>query len=305
MNILSFTRNRDAHLTQLAVKTQEEAFKVIIDNLCDDAFFKMNPALTKAEILEALVAREAQRTTAVGSGIAFPHARMEHLHRPAMAIATLKEPVLFDTEPVQFICLILVPQTDATISLKLMAQMTKILRDEQTRNRVHAAHSSEELHAIFKTHNPRVDKPLLASDIMRAPRWHLAPDDPVSKCSHMMGVNGLSAIPVISDTKQILGEITVEKLFRYGLPDFFSNLKSVSFIAEFDPFEKYFADERNIPVGTIMERDTLQVPLDYTIMEIVFDLAVRKRSAIYVVDKNNKWVGIIDKAIVLDNVINY
>ncbi|HAS82918.1 MAG TPA: hypothetical protein DCS43_09675, partial [Verrucomicrobia bacterium] len=100
-------------------------------------------------------------------------------------------------------------------------------------------------------------------------------------------------------------EITVDGLFRYGLQEFFSNLKSVSFIAEFDPFEKYFANERNVPVGEILSKDTKQVPLDYTIMEIVFDLSILNWTSLYVVNDQGRWVGVIDKAIVLDNVINY
>jgi CBS domain-containing protein len=113
------------------------------------------------------------------------------------------------------------------------------------------------------------------------------------------------AIPVVNDEHEILGEIRVGRLFRYGLPDFFSKLKSVSFIAEFDPFEKYFEDERNTLARDIMETNARTVPLNYTIMEIVFDLAIRTYPKLYVVDENNRWVGTIDKSVVLDNVINY
>jgi len=104
---------------------------------------------------------------------------------------------------------------------------------------------------------------------------------------------------------KIMGEITVDRLFRYGLPDFFSQLKSVSFIAEFDPFEKYFEDERDMLVRDIVAAEVLTVPLDYTIMEIVFELTIRSVIQLYVVDEDDRWVGTIDKGTLLDNVINY
>lgn len=305
MNMLNFTQRWESWFPGLSAGTRDAAFEIMLDTLCTPAFFQINPGLDKPTILQALIAREMQRTTVVGSGIAFPHARMELVQRPVLAIATLAKPVLFEAEPVRIVCLILVPQSDSSTSLKLMSQISRILGDDATREQALAAATPEELYAIFKAHNPRLDRPLLASDIMRNPRWWVRPEDLVSKCSHMMGVNGLPAVPVINDRHEILGEITVERLFRYGLPDFFSKLKSVSFIAEFDPFEKYFANERNIPAGEIMSRETQQVPLDYTIMEIVFDLSILNHSGLYVVDSQRRWVGVIDKSIVLDNVINF
>lgn len=121
----------------------------------------------------------------------------------------------------------------------------------------------------------------------------------------MMSREQLRAIPVLDDQKRVVGEITSEQLFRYGLPDFFAKLKSVSFIAEFDPFEKYFADERNVPVGDVMETNARIVPLDYTVMEIVFDLAIQRFNKLYVTDADGHWVGTIDQGTVLNNVINF
>lgn len=120
-----------------------------------------------------------------------------------------------------------------------------------------------------------------------------------------MSTHNLRAIPVVNNEREILGEITVERLFKYGLPEFFGQLKSVSFIAEFDPFEKYFEDEQHVLASDMMESTARAVPMDYTIMEIVFDLAVKAHPKLYVVDENNRWVGTIDKGLVLDNVINH
>jgi mannitol/fructose-specific phosphotransferase system IIA component (Ntr-type)/CBS domain-containing protein len=272
-----------------------QVFDDILKALCTEAFYEVNAELTHEGILDALIKREAQRTTAVGEGIAFPHARLEHLSQALIAVATFDEPVMFAEFPVRIVCLYLVPAADQTISLKLMAQLARLLTDPVVRDEVLQAHSAEELRSIVKRHNPRIDKPIVARDIMRPPRFSIREDEPVSKCTHTMSVNNLMAIPVINERSEILGEITVGKLFRYGLPDFFSKLKSVSFIAEFDPFEKYFEDERNTLARDMMETTARTVPVDYTIMEIVFDLAIRSYTKLYV----------IDKSIVLDNVINY
>ncbi|RKX36057.1 MAG: hypothetical protein DRP64_18965 [Verrucomicrobia bacterium] len=265
----------------------------------------MNPELTHEHILQALIDREAQRTTAVGQEIAFPHARLESLTQALFAVATLEEPVLFEEFPVRIVCLILVPASEPTISLKMMAQMSRMLTVPEVHAQVLSAQSPEALREIFKRNNPRIDKPVVARDIMRPPRFSVQETDLVSKCSHLMSVNDLQAVPVVNNRQEVIGEITVERLFRYGLPDFFAKLKSVSFIAEFDPFEKYFEDERNTPACDVMEPNARTVPMDHTIMEIVFDLAIRSNTKLYVTDGEKRWVGTIDKGTVLDNVINY
>lgn len=305
MNVLNYTRRVESWQPGLLSGSRDQVLGNMLDRLCSEEFYTVNPELTREGILQALINREAQRTTAVGEQIAFPHARLEHLRQAIFAVATLEEPVLFEEFPVRIVCLILVPASEPTVSLKMMSQISRMLMVPETRAQVLGAPSPEALREIFKKSNPRIDKPVIARDIMRPPRFSVLEGDPVSKCSHLMSVNNLQAVPVVNSRHEVLGEITVERLFRYGLPDFFAKLKSVSFIAEFDPFEKYFEDERNTPACEMMEPNARTVPMDYTIMEIVFDLAIQPYTKLYVVDDEDRWVGSIDKGIVLDNVINH
>jgi len=180
-----------------------------------------------------------------------------------------------------------------------------MLSNKDVHQQVIDVQTPEALRTLFKQHNPQIDKSIIARDIMRPPRFSVQECDAISKCSHLMSVNSLQAVPVVDDQRRILGEITVDRLFRYGLPDFFSQLKSVSFIAEFDPFEKYFEDERNMLARDMMIPSARLVPLDHTIMEIVFDLTIKPYNKLYVVDQDERWVGTIDKSTLLDNVINY
>jgi CBS-domain-containing membrane protein len=220
-------------------------------------------------------------------------------------MGVLPEAVLFDSEPVQVICLILVPSSDTTTSLKMMAQLSRKLADDTVRRQVLEADSSDELRRNFNRNEMRMEGPVCARDIMRLPRWSVGEETPISLCAHMMSRDQLRAIPVLDAQKRIVGQITSEKLFSYGLPAFFSKLKSVSFIAEFDPFEKYFADERQVLASEVMTSDANTVPLDYTIMEVVFDLAIRRLNKLYVVNEEGAWVGTIDQGTVLNNVINF
>ncbi len=305
MNIMNYTRREESWLPSLACTSRDDVLETMLEKLCSGEFFNVNRELSHESIMKALIDREARQSTAMTEGIAFPHARLEHLKKALFAVATLEEPVLFGDLPVRIVCLILVPISDPPISLKIMAQLSRLLADAEVRRQVLEAENGMELRNILKAHNPRIDKPIVARDIMRPPRFSVLDTDPVYTCSHLMSVNNLMAVPVVSRDRKVLGEITVGRLFRYGLPDFFAQLKSVSFIAEFDPFEKYFTDESRILAADMMEPKARTVPMDYTIMEIVFDLAIKSFPKLYVIDEAGRWVGTIDKALVLDNVINH
>lgn len=305
MNILNYTVRPASWQTGLVAATRDELLATMLNTVCTPGFLEANPELSQEEILQALIDREELRSTAVGSSIAFPHARLEKLNRAFFAVGTLQQPVLFETEPVRIVCLFLVPTSDPSLSLKMMAQFSRMLADAAVHQQVLDAQNPEALRAHFKQHNPRIDKSIVAGDIMRRPRFSVQEFDPVSMCSHLMSVNNLQAVPVINSARRILGEITADRLFRYGLPDFFTQLKSVSFIAEFDPFEKYFEDEGKMLAHDMMLPNACTIPLSYTIMEIVFDLTIKPHIKLYVVDDDGRWVGVIDKGTLLDNVINY
>lgn len=305
MDLLNYTRPYGSWLPGLKAESRDELFSAIIRSLCTESFYKLNPKLTHEDILSSLIAREAQRSTAVGELIAFPHARLDYLAQPLFAVATLPVPVDFDGQPVRIVCLILSPLLEPTVSLKVMAKMTRIFLDPTLKESVLAATQANDLFNLFEQCNPNIDKSICASDIMRAPRWSISPETTISTCSHLMSQHALDVVPVVDENGRIQGEVSTDELFRYGLPEFFSKLKSVSFIAEFDPFQKYFTDERNALVITCMNRAVQRVPMEYTIMEIVFDLAIKKYHCLYVIDDAGRWLGSIDRSTVLDNVINH
>ncbi len=84
------------------------------------------------EVVTALVAREKLGSTALGSGIALPHARIDGLDRPFGLFAVLRPAVQFDAideQPVDLVVLILLPVHMAEGQLRPMACAARRLRD--------------------------------------------------------------------------------------------------------------------------------------------------------------------------------
>lgn len=270
-----------------------------------------SPLLARSKIDEqqaqlAVREREEENSTALGEDIALPHARLPNFDGVGIAIATLAEPLDFgDGAKASIVCLVLAPQEQPTICLKVMAQLTKFFAQENLRRDFYKASGSEAALELLKQGDMSIDIPVYAKDIMEKPRDSVRKDTPLTEVTRYMYRNHLEVLPVVDEGNRILGEITCNRLFRFGLPDFFQQLKSVSFISEFDPFEKYFEEEAHSRACDLMQAEVSERPLNATLLEIVFDLAVKRYPQVYVVDAEGRWVGVINRATVLNKVISF
>ena len=150
-----------------------------------------------------------------------------------------------------------------------------------------------------------LDIPVTVQDIMTPPGVSVPVDMPLRMVSRRMHEENLAVMPVVDLQGRLVGEITCDSLFRFGLPDFFSQLKSVSFIREFDPFEKYFQEEAHSLADRLMNAGLCRMEPDATLMEAIFALAVKKVTQVYVVNPEGQWVGTVDRDDVLANVLNW
>lgn len=107
-----------------------------------------------ATVQEALRERESQHSTALGGGLALPHARLAGLGRPVAALATLPAGVDADApdgQPARVILLLLLPQDDPDAQLDLLADVGRLGRDAPLLGRLAAASSTTEALALLRT----------------------------------------------------------------------------------------------------------------------------------------------------------
>lgn len=291
-------------LTGVEAVDRADLFRRMAGAMATPDYLARNPRLPAARILEAISRREAERSTAIGNQMALPHARVAEAETLGLVIATLARPVDFDGEPVSLVMMVLAPASSPTLSLQVMASLSRCFLDDGRRARLLACRSAEEARRVLADAPLTIDTPLCARDIMRPPGHATGPDTSLTDVARMMEQERLSALPVVDDQRRVAGEVTTDRLLRYGLPDFFQKLHSVSFIAEFDPFEKYFEAEAHACARDVMSTDPCLIPPDYTLLEIVFALTVRNAPQLYVVEAE-RWVGTIDRSTVLDRVINF
>lgn len=276
----------------------------LVDAIAQGPLFKANPWLTKEALSEALLAREAERPTLVAKGTACPHARIPQLIGAGGAVALLDDPIDFggdDSNLVNLVVVLVVAAEHPPVALKLLGNVARLgaleLRQPLFDAKDRAAVLPLIRAAIFSS-----DTPLLAREVMRPPHCDMPASTPVSTAVRTMIEYNIDAIGVTEGDGRLVGEITSDALFVIGMPEFFNQLKSVSFIREFDPFDRYFEKASGSTAGEVMSRDVARVEEDATILEVIFLLSVRRYAKVYV-ERNGKLVGVIDRARVLNEIL--
>ncbi|MCX6935573.1 MAG: PTS sugar transporter subunit IIA [Verrucomicrobia bacterium] len=100
---------------------------------------------------DELLARERLEPTTLGNGVAFPHARTDHVKRLVLAVGRSTGGVNFENsgENIHFIFVIGTPRRMVTEYLALLGAMARLLRNEEVRGRLMAAATPEEFLAAF------------------------------------------------------------------------------------------------------------------------------------------------------------
>jgi PTS system nitrogen regulatory IIA component len=94
--------------------------------------FAGHAGLDAARVAESLAARESLGSTALGQGVAFPHARIKGLRQPLAAYMRLRQAIPFDApdgNPVEELFVLLVPQQATEAHLLLLAEVAQMFGD--------------------------------------------------------------------------------------------------------------------------------------------------------------------------------
>lgn len=130
MEILSVNRIKIPLANTKKEKIIEEMVGVIADSV------KLE---NKAEILKAVLDREAVMSTGVGDEVAIPHGKSENLTEIIAALGITKDPIDFnslDDRPVRLIWLLIGPQDKTGPHLKALSRISRLMHKKEFRERL-------------------------------------------------------------------------------------------------------------------------------------------------------------------------
>lgn len=111
------------------------------------------------EILDRVLRREAMMSTGIGNGVAIPHGKARSVDRMLAACAVSTPGVEFesvDGEPAHIFILLVSPENVGTPHVKVLANISKLLKEESVRALLRQAGSANELLDILKSAEARL-----------------------------------------------------------------------------------------------------------------------------------------------------
>jgi len=296
----------DHIVLDLKAKTNDEAIKELVDKIYEQAEMGSHPVdrdMVYAEVID----REKTQTTGIGNGLAFPHSRIAGWGQLKVAMGISREGIDFksvDEKPVKIIFLLI---SDSQEPYLVLQAMSAIIRFLDGQNNIQAflsqGFSAQAVVDKFKKSSVNTSTQILARDLARPVKNIVTLETSAEEATRMMHLNHIDILPVVDDHKRFCGELSCLEVFQYGMPDFFKQLNTVSFVRHIDPFEKYFHIGKNLKVKDLYVKDVEALVEDKTLVEIIFEMTVKKRSHLFVVKDDKTLIGVVDRFTIIDKIL--
>lgn len=134
-------------LLDIEAKDKNDAIQQAVEQMA-----KIGVIENSKKFYQAVMEREDLGSTAIGKGIALPHARTQYIDQITIVMVRLKEGIDFDAvdnQPVKLIFLLGTPVKAVGEYLKVLANLSKILKDDSIRKKILKATNALDIKNIF------------------------------------------------------------------------------------------------------------------------------------------------------------
>jgi len=134
--------HKDTILLDLMARDKKGAIEEMVRPVADIA------GLDYRELVRVLMERERLGSTGIGGGIAIPHGKLKGLKKLMLGFGRSTKGVSFesiDGKPAHIFFLLLTPEDAIDVHLKMLARISRILRNEIFRTRLEKAASPEDI----------------------------------------------------------------------------------------------------------------------------------------------------------------
>jgi PTS system nitrogen regulatory IIA component len=141
---LSDMLDEDHILVDLKAKDKREVLEELSEVITGH-----DPSLEKSALVKVLLERERLGSTGIGDGVAIPHGKFQGIDQPIISFGRSRRGLDFDSmdgAPTYLFFLLVAPENSASIHLKALARIAKILKNSSFRKMLMEASSREEIY---------------------------------------------------------------------------------------------------------------------------------------------------------------
>jgi PTS system nitrogen regulatory IIA component len=138
--------HKEAILTDLKARDK----KGVIEELCEPV--ARIAGVAGEELVRVLLERERLGSTGIGDGIGIPHGKLKNIQQLVLGFGLSRQGVDFesmDGRPTHIFFVLVTPESSTGLHLRLLARVSKILKNDILKERLmHASDSSEVIGVI-------------------------------------------------------------------------------------------------------------------------------------------------------------
>ena len=128
--------------------------KGVLEELAE-AMVLRKPSIDKGSLVKVLLERERLGSTGIGDGVAIPHGKFYGIEHPIISFGRSRKGLDFeamDGGPVYLFFLLVAPENSASIHLKALARIAKLLKNSSFRKVLMEAQTRQEIYETI-VHN--------------------------------------------------------------------------------------------------------------------------------------------------------
>jgi PTS system nitrogen regulatory IIA component len=138
---------KEAIIPDLKSRTKNEVLEELVGPLAHLA------GMSRKELVGVLLERERLGSTGIGGGIGIPHGKLKDLDNLMIGFGLSRKGVDFeslDGEPTRIFFLLVTPENSTGLHLKMLARISRILKNEPFKERLLRADSTDQIYEIIK-----------------------------------------------------------------------------------------------------------------------------------------------------------
>lgn len=287
-------------IDNLTASTKEEAINELLDLL-----YQSRPETSIKLIRNLILEREEIEDTSYGRGFAFPHARTDEVDDMVVMLGISKDGLKDktpDNVPLNVVVLLLTPSNISKQYLQTLSAFAAFARIEGNRDKIISADGKAEIVDIIWQSGVSVDKELAVKDIIRRDVATVTPEDTLKRVANLMFKNRLSALAVVDDNGNLLGQITDKDLIRAALPDFKTLIENLNYSLDTEPFEELLKQEDKIKVSQLYTQDQEIASLNTKLVEVAAMMIFKDLRRVFVTE-GTRLVGILLRKDIVNMII--
>ncbi len=298
---LSSLLHREHIFTGLKAATLAEAIEELLKNFDESIGFASDthgsdtPAWRR--MAAAVLEREEQLSTALGCGVAIPHARIAGLNDYYVLLGIPREPLgdtCPDGSPIRHVFVILGNESKNALMLQTMAGISTFAMEESNIAALERARSAREAWQVIEDSGVQVKEELRARDMMRAPVAAAAENTTLSELLDLFFEHEVRVIPVLKGDGGIAGAVTSLEILQAGFPEYMHHFANIDFLDEHEAFTRFLQQESTLRARDFMNTKPLVFNEATPLIQIVFRMN-RDRTWFAFIQHQGQLTGVIDR----------